>query len=325
MGFLPVTQPQSSTRLLHPIRVAARRTGLSPHVLRAWERRYRVVTPGRSAGGQRLYSDLDLERLALLGRLVGGGHGISQLARLDRAQLQALAAEGLALPPTRTGGDLTPAAPVGEGPDDAVAAALASVLGFDADALQATLERAGLRLGVHGFLERVAAPLLRRIGDEWRAGRLSPAQEHQATVVMRRTLGRMLERVEGAGAAPRLLAATPAGERHELGALLAAATAAGDGWRVTYLGADLPAAELAEAAERTGAQAVALGVVLVEDGPALTREVAALRDRLRKDVPLLLGGPGAIALRETFERAGAEVISELAELRARLRLVGRPA
>src|SRR6185312_15063414 len=72
----------------YPVRLVALRTGLSPHLLRAWERRYRVVTPRRSEGGQRLYSDLDIERLAQLKRLVEGGHAISRIASLP---LEALA------------------------------------------------------------------------------------------------------------------------------------------------------------------------------------------------------------------------------------------
>src|SRR5687768_12427129 len=77
----------------HPIGVVADRTGLSPDVLRVWERRYGVVEPQRSAGGQRLYSDADVERLVLLHRATRGGHGISHVASLSRAKLEDLVGE----------------------------------------------------------------------------------------------------------------------------------------------------------------------------------------------------------------------------------------
>src|SRR5918992_4046083 len=80
--------PSNPEQPRHPVRVAAQRSGVNPHVLRAWERRYRVVTPVRSEGGQRLYSDLDVERLRLLRRLTGRGHGIGQLARHSNEELE---------------------------------------------------------------------------------------------------------------------------------------------------------------------------------------------------------------------------------------------
>src|SRR5215218_6409458 len=80
--------PDSDPR--HPIGVVAERTGLTPDVLRVWERRYSVVEPSRSAGGQRVYSDADIERLSLLHRATRGGHNISQVATLSQEKLQDL-------------------------------------------------------------------------------------------------------------------------------------------------------------------------------------------------------------------------------------------
>ena len=80
----------------HPIRVVARRTGITLHVLRAWERRYAVVEPGRTEGGQRLYSDADIERLKLLRDAVASGRSISQVAPLGEAALAELVAQGRA-------------------------------------------------------------------------------------------------------------------------------------------------------------------------------------------------------------------------------------
>jgi DNA-binding transcriptional MerR regulator len=77
----------------HPIQVVVRRTGLTADVLRAWEKRYGVIEPGRSEGGRRLYSDRDIERLRLLRRATGAGRRISQIAGLATEELAALVKE----------------------------------------------------------------------------------------------------------------------------------------------------------------------------------------------------------------------------------------
>src|SRR3954468_20227311 len=91
MAGLPSATPR------YPVRLVASRTGLSPHVLRAWERRYGVVNPTRSEGGQRLYSDLDIERLLRLRRLAERGHSIGRIGTLGVSELVELekAAAGL--------------------------------------------------------------------------------------------------------------------------------------------------------------------------------------------------------------------------------------
>src|SRR5215217_7374614 len=80
----------SASEARHPIGVVAERTGLTPDALRVWERRYRVVEPNRSPGGQRIYSDADIARLSLLYRATRGGHGISHVAPLGNAKLEEL-------------------------------------------------------------------------------------------------------------------------------------------------------------------------------------------------------------------------------------------
>src|SRR3954453_10877138 len=83
------TTPSSSVPR-HPIGVVARRTGLKPDLIRAWERRYGAVAPGRTETRRRFYSDEDVERLLLLRRAVSSGRGISQVAGLSNPELEAL-------------------------------------------------------------------------------------------------------------------------------------------------------------------------------------------------------------------------------------------
>src|SRR5688500_189796 len=219
---LPDTSPR------HPVRLVAARTGLTPHVLRAWERRYRVVEPARSEGGQRLYSDLDIARLRLLHRLTELGHGIGRLAALPLAELERLAREAA---PAEAPPLIPDSAP------DFREAVLRAVRRLDAGDLHSVLERAVVTIGVPAFLDTVAGPSLQDIGRGWREGSLTVAHEHLATAVFRRVLGWIMATYEVHAAAPRIVVATPPRQLHELGAMLVAAAAAAEGWGVTYLGA----------------------------------------------------------------------------------------
>jgi cobalamin-dependent methionine synthase I len=146
---------------------------------------------------------------------------------------------------------------------------------------------------------------------------VSVAQEHMATAVFGRVLGWLLRVYEVRGAAPRLLVATPPSQVHELGALMVAASAAAEGWRVTYLGPDLPVAELVSAVAQTGARAVAVSAVYVSDGVDLVAALREMRAGLPERVPVLVGGAATRDIES--EAAGALVIASLPDLRAVLR------
>jgi len=129
-------------------------------------------------------------------------------------------------------------------------------------------------------------------------------------------LGWVRETAETGGRAPALVVATPPNQFHEGGAMLVAATAAAEGWRVVYLGVDLPAAEIAAAALRIGARAVALSLIHPVGDPALGAHLAALRQALPAELPLLVGGGAAESYRSEIEAADGEIVTELAALRS---------
>ncbi|MGN6167211.1 MAG: MerR family transcriptional regulator [Solirubrobacteraceae bacterium] len=307
----------------YPVRLVAIRTGLSPHVLRAWERRYRVVTPSRSEGGQRLYSELDVERLRRLRRLSERGHSIGHLASLSLEQLTAL---DLDAPAERAPGE-APAIgePAGPADDDSIRditmVALRATREFAPRDLQVLLERAAVTLGVPAFLEQVVVPLLKAIGHGWSVRSVSIAQEHMATAVIRRVLGWILGLYQAAADAPGIVVATPPGEGHEMGALMVAVSAAAEGWAVTYLGPDLPADDLLAAARQTRARAVGLSIVDPGRSDSLADVLREVRAGLPEGVLLLLGGAAAGELRDEAEAMGAEVIESLPEMRAVLQRV----
>ena len=318
----PVTQAADLDAPRYPVRLVSLRTGLSPHVLRAWERRYGVVTPTRSEGGQRLYSELDIQRLSRLRRLSGRGHAISRIASLSLEQLTRLDDETAAeLPPVPAPLPEEPSTEADQSVREVTLAALRAVREFEPGELHALLQRAVVTLGVPGFLDQVATPLLRAIGHGWTVRSVSVAQEHMATAVIRRLLGWLLGVYQGSADAPRIVVATPPGEVHELGALMVAVSAAVEGWNVTYLGPDLPVPELLAAARQTGARAVGVSVVHQADPSATAGVLREIRAGLPPDVSLLVGGAGAADLRVKAEAAGAEVLDSLPQSRAALQRI----
>ncbi len=187
------------------------------------------------------------------------------------------------------------------------------------DKLELLLRRASTQMGAAAFMEEVVSPLLVRIGESWHAGEITAAHEHMATSVVRRVVERILTSAPAESHAPTFVAATPSGHAHELGAMLAAATAATEGWRVIYLGADLPAADVARAAQQTSSQIVGMSVVYIEDERALAKELKELRRLLPSRIEMWIGGNGASVLRARLGGDGFEILEGLGELRARLR------
>jgi len=299
----------------HPIGVVAERTGLTPDVLRVWERRYAVVKPLRSRGGQRLYSDADIERLSLLHRATQGGHGISHVASLNNTKLGDLVRD------IETGSERTPArvTPAKE-PQGIVDQALAHAEALDPVGLESVLRRSVARYGIVFFMDAVAAPFMRRMGDEWHAGRISYAQEHLATATVQRVVSEVSP-VLTDGGNPTIVIATLEGERHANGALMAAATAASEGWRVIYLGADLPSAQIAETAVRTGARAVGISVVLAEKKTRTSARLRDLEKRMPANTRLLVGGTGAKALKRNSAGGETVFIETLEDMRAELAVI----
>lgn len=298
------------------MKVAAQRTGLSPHVIRVWERRYRAVSPARTGSRRRLYSDEELERLLLLRQATERGHSIGDIAALPSERLRALAGEA------GSAAVRIPGAPLDEGRmlDEAVAA----VQKMDAAALNAVLQRGSVRLGTQGLLLRVIGRMVHDIGERWRRGEMTAAHEHFASAVIRTFLSQSLRGFSDSVSAPVLIVSTPPGQLHELGALLAGAVASGLGWQVAYLGPSLPAAEIAGAAVQKHARGVALSLVYPEDDHRLPAELERLRELLPAEIPIVAGGRAGRAYARTLAAIGAERVEDLDQLERVLESWRRP-
>lgn len=284
-----VSRENEDDAAVHPIRVAAARAGLTPATLRAWERRYGVMEPARSESGRRLYSAAQVRRLTLLREVVERGHLISEVVGKAEGELRSLLEQGPGLESSsETGG--SPAAA------EHLAEARAAVRLLDPDRLGRALRAASLDLGVVGALVHVLEPLLIWVGEAWRHGGEGVATEHVASVSVRRFLDWLLGSFGGVGDEPVFAVATPPGERHEFGALMAGAVAVSVGYRVAYLGPDLPMEEIARAVVNVGAGTVGISTVLPRERGAMRREAELLRDLLPASRRVVWGGTAARAV-----------------------------
>ncbi len=286
--------------MTYPLRAAARLTGLSPDLLRAWESRYGVVKPLRTAGGTRRYRASDLERLRLVKAAVDAGQRIGVVARLDPDELLRLTAK--IEEPSKAG--LEPV--------------LSALERLDAEEAQRMLALHLSAMGPVTFAREFALPLTSEIGERWATNRMSIAAEHLATGMLRAMLGSALTPTVASRLGPTIVFATPTGERHELGLQSAALTALGAGANPIYLGAELPVEDLVGAVNGTGAAVLALSLVTIPIEEA-GQMVANIRRDLPHEVRIWIGGPRSAEIKPT---QGVEPIRSLEELETRVALFG---
>lgn len=296
---------------LFPIKVVAQRTGLSPHLIRAWERRYKAIAPARSATNRRLYSEADIARILALHHVKEMGYSLKQIAQLSTEQLLAMVSDTARSANVRE-------VPTESSPEAHLSACLSAVERFDAEGLRQALNHAAVALSRSVLIERVLLPLMHKIGECWREGSLRIGHEHMASTVVHAFLGNMERAPAYPTNAPVLIVTTPVGQFHEIGALAAAAIAASEGWHAMYLGPNLPAEEIAHAVYQSRAHAVALSIVYPGDDPSLPAELEKLRRSLPRHVAILVGGRSAYAYTEALERIGAIRVSDWTSFRALL-------
>lgn len=296
----------------HSIAVVSRRTGISQLVLRAWERRYSAVVPERTATGRRRYSDEDLKKLILLQTLTGAGHRIGDVANLPEEELRHLASELPADTAVATRGGPHEVSELLEG-------ALAATSTLDARGFEQILERALLDLSKPVLRTQFLAPLLSEIGSRWRDGRFRVAHEHMATAIVTSFLSNLNSRQHTASGAPLVAVATPSGQRHELGALMAASVALDGGWDVLYLGCDIPAEDLAAAVRDRGARMVLLSLIYPLADPAVAVEMRELRRLVGPEVGLTVGGRAAVSYADVLAEVGARLVEDDIDLVSALR------
>jgi len=249
----------------------SKRSGVSPELLRAWERRYGLLRPVRSAGGLRLYTPADVERVRVMRRHLDDG-----LAAAEAAALALRAGIGDEAVPTA----LRP---------EAVRDDLADALDwYDEPRAQAILDRLLAVATVDTLLSEVVLPYLHELGERWGRGDASVAQEHFASSVLRgRLLG--LARGWGLGLGPMAVLACLPGEQHDLGLIAFGLALRSRGWRIVYLGSDSPIETVEEVSRQLDPSLVVLTAVSSARVKPVVTQLQALAGRHR----LALGGAAA--------------------------------
>ena len=252
----------------HRIGEFARRVGVSPELLRAWEQRYGLMQPVRSPGGFRLYTEEDADRVARMRRGLADGLSAAEAARV--ALEEEVPTRGLV--------------------EDARARLLTAVEAYDEAALQSVLDDGVAAFGLEPFVRDLILPALAEIGRRWETDNTEVSQEHFASNLIR---GRLLAlaRLWGRGAGPLALLACAPGEQHDISLLAFGVLLRSHGWRILFLGADTPISTLKHTAQVTGPAAL---VVVAFKAVLFESEATALR-QLARIAPLFLSGPGATA------------------------------
>jgi DNA-binding transcriptional MerR regulator len=275
-----VVTPADRTYEIHEV---AELTGLSSARLRAWERRYEIVRPRRMPNGYRAYTGDQVALLRAYASLTDAGERIGDLA-LEPADEVLARAEHREL-------DGTP-----------LAALVEAIKAFDRERLEALVAQQVVLRGLRPFAQAIVEPLARAVGDLWALGKIPIAAEHLASEVVLHTLKGGLRASRGSG--PLAVCACLAGERHEWGLLGTLTLVQEFGWRIHYLGPDLPVGQVVEAAWRLRPSAVALSTAFPDNCASLLPALADLPGRVPPGTQAIIGGGGADAHALALEHLG---------------------
>jgi len=303
----------------YPIKVVSQITGLSVHVIRAWEKRYNVVEPDRSDTNRRMYSEEDIEKLKLLNDAVHLGHNIGGIANLSPKELKNILVKDN--PDYGETKEKLVSSDTEKNVNDVILECLEIIKSYNAKKLESVLLNASAKFTQPVLIEELIVPLVYKIGEMWHNGDIRVANEHLASSVIRSFLFNLLDSYSISNSAPELISATPRGQEHELGALIAGVVAASSGWRVIYLGSSLPAEEISSVVSYLNAKVVALSIIYPNDDPHLKRELKKLHQLLPTGVSLIAGGRAVDGYYDALDEIGAVIVKNTKQLRLELETI----
>lgn len=288
------------------IAAVERDTGLSKDTLRVWERRYGFPNPTRDGGGsERAYPLEQVEKLRLVKRLLDAGHRPGRVVGLSQQALQQLA-------DTTTG-----PAPVALAPDwdDAAVQDYLSLLrAHDAPTLRQRLTLDLARFGLPRFIDGLAVPLMRAVGEAWLRGQMAVYEEHACTealqTVLRQALGNLPAPADDAR--PRVLLSTLPGEPHGLALLMVEAHLACEGAACISLGVQTPVWDLVQAAAAYRSDIVALGFTGCSNPNHTVDALQELRAKLPAGAEVWVGGNAPVLQRRRVQ--GVQPLDEFSAL-----------
>jgi DNA-binding transcriptional MerR regulator len=261
-----------------PIRVLAEKTGVAPTTLRAWERRYGLLKPERTPKGHRLYSVRDVEVVTRIVKLLNDNYTISKAIneiKLEDIQEQA-DLDTLENPQSTEHWEVFQKR------------FLSAIELFDENKLDAIYNEALSLYPIDLVSSQILRPLLSQLGIRWTERKTGIAEEHFFTSYLRNKVGARVHHASGKTKGSRLLLACVPGDYHELGSLLFGLSAMTRGYRLLFLGADLPLDQIKAVTESTDIDGVVLSAVSVNVRGQFARDLSQLADEL--SCPLMLGG-----------------------------------
>lgn len=250
---------------LYSIQFVAKITGINAHTIRAWEKRYQAVTPARNDSGKRVYTQTDVDRLTKLADLVKLGNTISDMAKLSTDHLNSLYEDYIASKESSGVREV-----VVDDEEISVKIDTSCTLQnmvmalkyYKLDIISHELEKVKIALGPREFALNILAPLLHEVGMLVENNLLTIAQEHSLSAIVKFHVGHILYKHLGNKNKIdfNIAISTPEGELHEFGIMIASLLCAYYNINVYYLGPNMPASSLAEAASQVGAKIVIIGV-----------------------------------------------------------------
>jgi methanogenic corrinoid protein MtbC1/DNA-binding transcriptional MerR regulator len=277
----------------------SRATGIAVETLRTWESRYGFPVPERKPSGHRVYPVSAVPRLRRIAQALTLGHRAGQVVGASEEALDRLLETSAATQPSSR------PAPVGLPPVDDVAGQLRLVKAYDADRLSRSFLADWARLGPVEFLESVAAPLVREVGEAWARGELDIRHEHFISERLGDLLRSLRMPRDERATGPLVAFATLPGEAHGIGLQMAALVLATAGCRVLYLGTEVPIPQIASVVRDLGARAVGVSVSTATRGAGTATALRRLRESLPRRVTLLTGGEGAPTPRPGIDSIGS--------------------
>ncbi len=297
---------------VYTIKTVVHETGIAPATLRAWERRYGVLSPGRSDGGYRLYSERDIATLRWLKNQVDAGVSISRAVALLEIRRQA--GEAPEFDVERVPGSTAPAE-TARCPDAIVDELVAALSSFQEAQAEAILTEAFALYPVDVVAEEIIAPALVEIGEGWHRGEVTVVQEHFATAFLRRRLASLFDAYPQPTSGPLAIAGSAPSEWHDIGILMVSLALRRHGWRVIYLGQNVPVEHLLREVRKLKPDMLCLSAATADAVAALTdvhAQVAALPDPRPR---LVFGGSAFSSHPELAQRfKGVRVVGSAREL-----------
>lgn len=268
--------------------MAAKLSGVSELVIRAWENRYEVLSPERTVSNRRLYTESDIEKLVLLGKLTRLGHRIGDIANLDKENLKELLSKSIDFMPD------VPAPTIREEVQNEfspyIIGALNAARHYNQKEFLSLLTSASVKYSGFQLIDNIILPIIENIGKYWREGIFRVSHEHFASACIIKFLHGLSGGFRIEEDAPSIIIATPEGQYHETGALIASTLASAEGWKTVYLGASLPAEDIVSAARELEVKVLYLSIVYPEDSASVYQQLYKIRQVAGDELFIIAGG-----------------------------------